>query len=60
MEQYSPYIASCMLRESAELLQGSHKYNSVVRASTIKVGGFGFDSLPMHFFLQFVSILIYH
>ena len=37
--------------------QGSR--SSVVRASTAKVGGLGFDSqwLPM---LQYVSILIYH
>ena len=49
-----------ILGESAGLLQGSR--NSVVRASTAKVGGLGFDSqwLPMHFSLQFVSILIYH
>ena len=49
-----------ILRESAGLLQGSR--SSVVRASTGKVGGLGFNSkwLPMHFSLQFVSILIYH
>ena len=39
-----------ILREGAGLLQGSR--SSVVRASTAKVGGLGFDSqwLPMHFF----------
>ena len=49
-----------MLRVSAGLLQGSR--SSVVRASTAKVGGLGFDSqwLPKHFFSQFVSMLIYH
>ena len=37
--------------------------SSVVRASTAKVGGLGFDSLYVvahAFFLQYVSILIYH
>ena len=44
----------------AGLLWGSR--SSVVRALTTKVGGLGFDSqwLPMHFCLQYVSILIYH
>ena len=34
----------------------------MVRASTAKVGGLGFDPqwLPMHFFLPYVSILIYY
>ena len=42
------------------LLRGS--CSSEVRASTAKVGGLGFDPqwLPMHFFLQDVSMLIYH
>ena len=50
-----------ILGESAGLLQGSR--SSVVRASTAKVGGpwVRFSvAIPMHFFLQFVSILIYH
>ena len=49
-----------MLKESAGLLKGSR--NSVIRASTAKVGGLGFDPqwLPIHFSLQYVSILIYH
>ena len=59
--------SSCMymvlllkLRESAGLLQGS--CSSVIRASTAKIGGLGFDSqLATHaFFSRFVSILIYH
>ena len=47
-----------ILNGDAGLLQGSR--SSVVRASTAKVGGLGFDSqwLPK-FFLQYVSILIY-
>ena len=44
-----------ILGKSAGLRQGSRR--SVVRASTAKVGGLGFDSqwLPMHFSVQFVS-----
>ena len=42
---------TCM-KKGAGLLQGSR--SSVVRASTAKVGGLGFDSqwLPMHFFFN--------
>ena len=48
-----------ILNGNAGLLQGSH--SSVVRVSTAKIGGLGFDSqwLPKFFFLQYVSILIY-
>ena len=53
-------IQAQILRENAELLQGSR--SSVVRALTAKVRGLGSDSqwLPMDFSLQYVSILIYH
>ena len=40
-----------------------HTYGTTKQCMcTAEVGGLGFDSqwLPMHFFLQFVSILIYH
>ena len=48
-----------ILNGDAGLLQGSR--SSVVRALTAKVGGLGFDSQWLHnFFLQYVSILIYH
>ena len=49
-----------ILKEASGLLQGSR--SSVVRASTAKVGGLGFDSqwLAHAFFLWYVSILFYH
>ena len=47
-----------LLKKNTWLLQDSR--SSVVRVLTAKVGSLGFDSqwLPMHFFSQFVSLLM--
>ena len=48
--RYVLVLRAQILKEGAGLLQGSR--SSVIRVSTAKVGGLGFDSqwLPVHFF----------